>query len=110
MRLAANALKPGLVYGTLSGGSGAAPQNETDNRTCGYVSILKDSTGAFTDACGAAEEERCATREERETARVDEAKIRKCLVCKAPFESAWAGERVCRRCKSTSAWRGGALG
>ena len=43
-------------------------------------------------------------------ARAQVAKTRKCLVCKAPFLSAWAGERVCRRCKATSAWRGGALG
>jgi hypothetical protein len=39
-----------------------------------------------------------------------EQKIRKCLICKAPFLSAWAGERICRRCKSTSRWRSGALG
>jgi hypothetical protein len=39
---------------------------------------------------------------------VDE-KIRKCLICRSPFPSAWAGERVCRRCKSSSTWRSGAL-
>jgi hypothetical protein len=39
----------------------------------------------------------------------DRAKMRACLVCKRQFLSAWAGERICRQCKSTSAWRGGVL-
>jgi len=37
--------------------------------------------------------------------RAGEEKTRKCLICKTPFQSAWAGERVCRRCKATSTWR-----
>jgi hypothetical protein len=37
-------------------------------------------------------------------------KTRACLICKKPFESEWAGERICRSCKSTAAWRNGALG
>lgn len=40
----------------------------------------------------------------------DQEKVRKCLICQEPFPSAWAGERVCRRCKSTSAWRSGTMG
>ena len=28
-----------------------------------------------------------------------EAKTRRCLIGKTPFLSAWAGERICRRCK-----------
>jgi hypothetical protein len=36
-----------------------------------------------------------------------EAKTRNCLVCKTGFVSAWAGERICRRCKSTEKWRAG---
>ena len=36
-----------------------------------------------------------------------EAKTGLCLVCKTPFPSAWAGERICRRCKSTEKWRAG---
>ena len=40
---------------------------------------------------------------------VIEEKTRLCLVCRSPFPSAWAGERICRRCKSSSAWRSGAL-
>ena len=28
-------------------------------------------------------------------------KTKPCLVCKSPFLSEWAGERICRRCKST---------
>jgi uncharacterized paraquat-inducible protein A len=33
---------------------------------------------------------------------------RLCLSCKLKFDSAWAGERVCPRCKATTAWRNGA--
>ncbi|MGE4217806.1 MAG: hypothetical protein AB7G39_00040 [Alphaproteobacteria bacterium] len=32
---------------------------------------------------------------------------RKCLMCGDRFESEWAGERVCKRCKATSVWRQG---
>jgi hypothetical protein len=40
---------------------------------------------------------------------IDEAppKQRRCLSCRKPFQSAWAGERVCRACKSTRAWKQG---
>jgi hypothetical protein len=48
--------------------------------------------------------------EGQEPENTSEPKIRKCLICSRPFPSAWAGERICRRCKSTSGWRGGALG
>lgn len=41
-------------------------------------------------------------------ARHNAPKERKCLTCKAPFHSKSAGERVCRRCKSSSNWREGA--
>jgi hypothetical protein len=37
-------------------------------------------------------------------------KTRRCLMCHTQFESTWAGERVCRQCKSSSQWRSGALG
>jgi hypothetical protein len=40
---------------------------------------------------------------ERNTVR----KTRRCLVCGQSFPSEWAGERVCRKCKSTVAWRTG---
>lgn len=33
------------------------------------------------------------------------AKDRVCLSCGSTFPSEWAGERVCRRCKGTNAWR-----
>lgn len=36
-------------------------------------------------------------------------KVRDCLVCRTPFPSAWSGERICHRCKSTSAWRSGVI-
>jgi hypothetical protein len=39
--------------------------------------------------------------------RGDEPKIRDCLRCNAKFPSAWSGERICNRCKSTAAWRQG---
>lgn len=34
-------------------------------------------------------------------------KVRKCLLCSTEFESEWAGERVCKKCKATAAWRQG---
>jgi hypothetical protein len=73
---------------------------------------LKEHAGAFADCHGTAEAEIADAREERDEVEVrrGQAKVRKCLICRTPFQSAWAGERVCRRCKSTSAWRGGALG
>ncbi len=39
--------------------------------------------------------------------RKDETKTRHCLICKDSFLSEWAGERICRKCKSSSAWRTG---
>jgi hypothetical protein len=48
-------------------------------------------------------EEFSTPRSERDS----EEKIRSCLICRKDFSSAWAGERVCRSCKSTSAWRSG---
>jgi hypothetical protein len=35
-------------------------------------------------------------------------KQRECLRCQSTFESQWAGERICARCKGTTAWRTGA--
>jgi hypothetical protein len=32
---------------------------------------------------------------------------RPCLRCQTIFDSAWAGERICMRCKGSSAWRNG---
>ncbi len=37
-----------------------------------------------------------------------EQKTRNCLMCRDSFESSWAGERVCKRCKSSGSWRNGA--
>ena len=75
------------------------------------MSSLKEHVGSFADCHGTAEGDIAEVREERdEEARRGEEKVRNCLICKSPFPSAWAGERICRRCKSTSAWRGGALG
>jgi hypothetical protein len=38
----------------------------------------------------------------RETVR---RKPRTCLCCAQAFDSAWAGERICVRCKGSSTWR-----
>jgi hypothetical protein len=45
--------------------------------------------------------------EARDLRRPAVAKKRRCLMCSEAFESAWAGERICRRCKSTDRWRAG---
>jgi hypothetical protein len=63
----------------------------------------------YADACETGDDRRDLAAEE-EAGRAEEPKMRNCLVCRTAFPSAWAGERVCRRCKATSAWRGGALG
>jgi hypothetical protein len=34
-------------------------------------------------------------------------KVRDCLRCGDSFESAWAGERICAHCKSSTTWRSG---
>jgi hypothetical protein len=72
---------------------------------------LKENAGVFAD-CRGTSEEQCVDEhdESGRQARHDEQKTRNCLICKSPFPSGWAGERICRRCKSTSAWRSGALG
>jgi Zn finger protein HypA/HybF involved in hydrogenase expression len=36
-----------------------------------------------------------------------DAKLRNCLCCQHAFESSWAGERICPKCKNSSAWRTG---
>lgn len=35
----------------------------------------------------------------------DTAKRRACLKCRDGFESEWAGERICPRCKKSSTWK-----
>ncbi|MBT5414813.1 MAG: hypothetical protein HOK81_09450 [Rhodospirillaceae bacterium] len=39
--------------------------------------------------------------------RVHKAKARTCLMCSETFESAWAGERICGKCKALAVWRNG---
>lgn len=36
---------------------------------------------------------------------MDEPKVRQCLRCQSEFQSSWAGERICARCKGSNAWR-----
>jgi hypothetical protein len=45
--------------------------------------------------------------EESDAASTQAPKTRTCLRCQAKFQSEWAGERICTRCKGTSAWRAG---
>ena len=74
------------------------------------MSSLKENADAFAGCHGTPEEQGMGAGEEHsERERASEQKIRKCLICRSPFPSAWAGERVCRRCKSTTAWRSSGL-
>jgi hypothetical protein len=43
----------------------------------------------------------------RDRLRGDAPRVRACLRCKAEFRSEWSGERICRRCKSSTSWRNG---
>jgi hypothetical protein len=36
---------------------------------------------------------------------VYEEKSRRCLMCREAFQSSWAGDRVCKRCKHSNGWR-----
>ena len=46
------------------------------------------------------------TKNEKKTAPdTEDVKLRQCLRCQSDFESAWAGERICGRCKGSNAWR-----
>lgn len=70
------------------------------------MSSLKEMSDHLADSRVSPEEPASAASEEyEELNRPGEEKTRKCLICKTPFQSAWAGERVCRRCKATSTWR-----
>ena len=46
---------------------------------------------------------------ELEVERPMESRTRHCLICRSPFPSAWAGERICRHCKSKAGWRNGVV-
>jgi hypothetical protein len=35
------------------------------------------------------------------------ARERKCLMCSREFRSEWAGNRVCKKCRTSSAWKEG---
>ena len=35
------------------------------------------------------------------------ARERKCLMCSRDFRSEWAGNRVCKKCRTSSAWKEG---
>jgi len=42
-----------------------------------------------------------------DSALMDNPRLRPCLRCQAEFHSGWAGERICSRCKGSTAWRNG---
>ena len=37
----------------------------------------------------------------------EQPRVRTCLRCSGPFNSTWAGERICPHCKGSGAWRNG---
>jgi hypothetical protein len=49
----------------------------------------------------------CMSHDDSPHDRIPHRKKRTCLSCNTAFESEWAGERVCPRCKTTATWRGG---
>lgn len=69
------------------------------------MSSLKDISDTLESRVHPEETTSAVSEEYEELHRAGEEKTRKCLICKTPFPSAWAGERVCRRCKATSTWR-----
>lgn len=69
------------------------------------MSSLKDISDTLESRVIPEETTSAASEEYEDLHRAGEEKTRKCLICKTPFPSAWAGERVCRRCKATSTWR-----
>jgi hypothetical protein len=69
------------------------------------LSSLKDISETLESRVNPQETTSAVSEEYEELHRAGEEKTRKCLICKTPFPSAWAGERVCRRCKATSTWR-----
>jgi hypothetical protein len=73
------------------------------------VSSLRERADPLPESNNTSEEHGTGRHEKSEPKRTTEQKIRKCLICRSPFPSAWAGERICRRCKDTAAWRSGAL-
>ena len=73
---------------------------------------LMDEVNTSPGRDGARDEQGKAVREsstEPVIEREDVEKTRQCLLCRSPFPSAWAGERICRQCKSTAAWRNGVV-
>lgn len=45
--------------------------------------------------------------DEFDAERQSQRKERDCMMCGEGFESEWFGERICRKCKSTAAYRQG---
>jgi hypothetical protein len=57
---------------------------------------------------GADDQVRAASETDEDVRRtVEVPRTRPCLRCAEPFLSAWSGERICRRCKSSASWRQG---
>jgi uncharacterized paraquat-inducible protein A len=71
-----------------------------------------DKADTFLQRHSGSEAERSDAREEcgeADLQQLNEEKVRNCLMCRTPFPSTWAGERICRRCKSSARWRSGGL-
>ena len=73
------------------------------------VSSLREGANPLPESSSTSEEHGAGRHENTVPKSTTEQKIRKCLICRSPFPSAWAGERICRRCKSSAAWRSGVL-
>jgi len=70
------------------------------------LSSLKEMSDHLADSRVSPEETASAASEEyEELHRAGEGETGGGVGWGAPFQSAWAGERVCRRCKATSTWR-----
>ncbi len=55
------------------------------------------------DRCGKTDEAQDDAPDLLETQ--EEPRLRLCLKCSTEFESSWAGERICKRCKASGTWR-----
>lgn len=44
-----------------------------------------------------------------ESDRIYVPKTRRCLMCSTEFQSSWPGERICKSCKETAAWKDSSL-
>ncbi len=74
----------------------------TENGAVGRLLIMLELYQIFTTYCSMnmSPDNEPATQEE----------VRRCLMCAEKFVSSWAGERVCKQCKSTARWKQDGVG